>query len=326
MTLVVRGKEPSSVFGLLGLDENSATFALGWALEKSPVLLSQLVSSIFAESLEVQDAVVSLQLHSRQAGGFTDIEIQAGTEYHAVIEAKRYWDAPSLAQFERYSARLAASRARRQRLVSVSAADVATALRGLPADVGGVPLVHLSWGQLHALARAARASEKSLEAKLWLEQLSIHLKDYVAMDRLSNNQVYVVSLSSDPMVEGSSYTWIDAIEKDRQYFHPVGKGWPVQPPNYIAFRYGGKVRSVHHVESFRIVQNLADANTSWLQTTNDHFVYVLGPPMRPASDVSTKGVWSSGRVYCAIDTLLSGKYASVGEALAETKRRLSQDL
>lgn len=38
MTLVVRGRSSSSAFGLLGTDENSATFALGWGLEQSSEL------------------------------------------------------------------------------------------------------------------------------------------------------------------------------------------------------------------------------------------------------------------------------------------------
>jgi hypothetical protein len=35
VTLTVRGSEMASVFRLWGADENSATFALGWALNQS---------------------------------------------------------------------------------------------------------------------------------------------------------------------------------------------------------------------------------------------------------------------------------------------------
>jgi len=83
------------------------------------------------------------------------------------------------------------------------------------------------------------------------------------------------------MREGGSHTWIDVIEKDGSYFHPVGRGWPSQPPNYVAFRYRGRVRSVHRVESYEIFPDVSKKNRLWISTDSDHFVYKLGPAMRP---------------------------------------------
>ena len=43
----------------------------------------------------------------------------------------------------------------------------------------------------------------------------------------------------------------DIVNKKRIYFHPVGGGpggWPSEPPNYIAFRYGGKLQTIHHID------------------------------------------------------------------------------
>lgn len=40
MTLAIRALFPTNVFQLMGKDENSATYALGWALERSPSLAS----------------------------------------------------------------------------------------------------------------------------------------------------------------------------------------------------------------------------------------------------------------------------------------------
>jgi hypothetical protein len=112
------------------------------------------------------------------------------------------------------------------------------------------------------------------------------------------------------------------VEKDHCYFHPVGNHWPVQPPNYVGFRYHGKLQTVHHISSFSVVHNLASCNTLWPKTETNHFVYRLGPPMRSPKEMRGGMVFRSARVSCAIDTLLSGEYKTLSDARDETKRRL----
>lgn len=58
------------------------------------------------------------------------------------------------------------------------------------------------------------------------------------MERNTSNNVFVVVLASTPMIEDQQHTWIDVVEKDKSYFHPVGNCWPVQPVNYIGFDIG----------------------------------------------------------------------------------------
>jgi hypothetical protein len=99
-----------------------------------------------------------------------------------------------------------------------------------------------------------------------------------------------------------------------------------QPPNYIGFRYYGRLRSAHHIDGFDIVENLATYNPLWLETDRDHFVYRLGPPMRPVREMKTGKIFTNGRVECAIDMLLSGAFATIGDARDETKRRLAEVL
>ncbi len=146
------------------------------------------------------------------------------------------------------------------------------------------------------------------------------------MERQSDNNVFVVSLGRQPMVEGQTHTWIDVVEKDRCYFHPVGNNWPVQPPNYVGFRYFGQLQSVHHVDHFEIVENLSIYNPLWPETEVDHFVYHLGPPMRPSVEVTTGNIFRNGRVWCAVDTLLSGAFATISDARDETQHRLAASL
>jgi hypothetical protein len=248
MALSIHGACPTSVFRLNGADENSASFAVGWTLEQSLHYRELFVEAVFGEALNVNDMVIALQKHDHD-GGYTDIKLQAGQRFHAILEAKRWWDLPSLSQFQRYLPRLAAEDASRQRLISVSAADRTHARRRLPARLEGVGICHLSWRDVQMMARKAHALATGSQEKLWLRQLIDHLQEFATMERQTNNKVYVVALGQDAMVEGQTHTWIDVVEKDRCYFHPIGNTWPVQPPNYIGFRYRGRLQSVHHIDS-----------------------------------------------------------------------------
>ncbi len=324
MALTIHGVHPSNVFQLTRPDENSASCALGWVLEESLTYRKLVIEAVFGEILGVDNVVIALQQHGED-GGYTDLEIQAGRQFHAILEAKRWWEVPSLEQFKRYQPRLVATSAERKRLISVSAADQTYALRRLPADLDGIGIVHLSWSDLKQLAKRAQSLASGFEEKLWLHQWILHLREFVSMERQTDNTVFVVALGSGPMVAGQTHTWIDVVEKDKCYFHPVGDHWPVQPVNYMGFRYGGRLQSVHHVDSFEVVKNLAEYNHLWLKTDSDYFVYHLGPPMRPPGEIEIKAgdIRQAAHVKCAIDTLLSGAFHTISDARDETQRRLA---
>jgi len=323
LALTIHGAKPESVFRLYGADENSGSFALGWTLEQSPCYLRRVVAAIFGKPLAIDDAVIALQKYN-EAGGYTDVEIRFANVYHAILEAKRGWDLPGIEQLQRYHPRLIDGSAKLKRLVSVSMADKAYAARHLPASLDGVQVVHLAWADLKRLAEQALKEASRFEEKLWLRQLMQHFQEFITMDRQTDNNVFVVSLTRRPLVEGRPRIYVDVVEQDCCYFHLVGKHWPVEPPNYVGFRYDGKLQSVHHVESFTVVENLAKYNRLWPVTELDHFVYRLGPPMLPAREVKPGKVFRNARVWCAIDTLLSGAFATVSDARDETKRRLAE--
>jgi hypothetical protein len=329
MSLVIRGQYPSNVFHLFGNDENSATFALGWVLDRCPVFLRVFTSHIAGRPLERSIGHLVLQ-KSGSDGGYTDIEIQYGQELHCIVEAKRGWALPNEIQLRRYRPRLNRShiKARHQYMVSVSAASDEIARLRLPINIDSAPLVHLSWGLIRTLAIKSRMQTKVLAQRLWLSELATHLEEFSAMDALRDNMVYVVSLSSKAVRQSGTHTWIDVVEKDNAYFHPVGKSWPSQPPNYIAFRYGGELQSVHRIVAHEIWANVAEKNPKWCETKEEHFVYNLGPVMRPPRKLKAGGNGDSlrraTRVYCAIDTLLTGQFEFLGQAHDETKRRIRE--
>ncbi len=322
MALIMGRSKPLTVFELNGVDENSGTFALGWVLEKSPKFLQLVMESIFgAKGSKFGDAVIALQKHGSD-GGYTDIEISSGAGFHCVVEAKRWWGVPSATQLGRYAPRLAAGGAKRQRLVSISAADPQFVAAHLPNKVSGISVRHLSWRDVQKSAKAALKLSRKAEERLWLRELVQHLEEFVGMERLTSNSVYVVSLNNGPVGPDSDYTFIDVVAEDQRYFHPIKPGWPSEPPNYLGFRYKGRLQSVHHVEKFEIVPDLSKYSKKWPISNGPHFVYHLGPPMAPPLRVGTGKLFRNGRVHCAIDTLLSGKFPTISEARDETKRRL----
>lgn len=83
---------------------------------------------------------------------------------------------------------------------------------------------------------------------------------------------------------------------------------------------------MHHVEGYDVVPDVASVDPRWCDIDRDHLVYRLGPTIRPANPIRTSNIFRSGRVWCAIDTLLSGAFATISDAWDETRRRLSAPL
>ena len=323
MYLKLFGKDVNNVFALNGDDENSATSAFGWVLSKSPTLLHAIIDDFVQPDADPDDSEQQVLIDAQKHGtdeGFTDIEILIPNNCHIIIEAKRYWELPSILQLEKYAARLETSPVSASQIVSLSAASREYAASRLPGTINNTSLVHRSWADLHKLVQKTYRGTKSKEEKLWLREFKIHLRGYVSMRNPQDNWVYVVSLTDKPIKENGDHTGIDVVEKDKCYFHPVGNRWPVTPPNYIAFRYYGQLQSVHYIESYKIETDLSSENHNWPKTDSEYFVYELSPAITP-SDTVKSGPIRAARKWCFIDTLLTGTCKTISEAVAETKRR-----
>jgi len=314
-SLIVRGAEATTVFSLLGGDENAATFALGWALSRSEARLCALLRQLNL-TRPVGEVRIELQRHAEDAG-FTDIELVAPGELHVIVEAKVGGAVAAAVQLERYRPRFGPAGVG-QALVSVSAAPAYFASRLLAGELGGVPVCHLSWSDIRQLVRSASLAATGSTERRWLRDLDLHMECYVAAQVTNSNLVYVVALSEREI--RPSYTWIDVVERDNAYFHPIGRGgWPTSPPNYLGFRYRGQLQSVRHVEEAEFVAELGEQDPRWAEWS-DHMLYRLGPPMRPAMPLRS-GMTYANRVYCAIDLLLSGACQTIKQAQEETARR-----
>lgn len=287
-------------------------------MSQSPAFLATLGEDLFGQPIEFDDARVALQ-QSGQDRGYSDVEIISPSVPHTIIEAKRNWELPGKAQLRKYVTRINQETGRGGLIVSLSAASQAYAADKLPNELGGIRVGHRSWGDLSKIVNDAFGRTTSFREKLWLDQLEQHLRGYILMRNVEDNRVFVVSLSSEAIKDDDSYTWADVIEQDSKYFHPVGKRWPVIPPNYIGFRLNGRLRSVHHIKRYEVVTDLSKKNRRWPETEVDHFVYELGPAIQPAKEIRTGGIYGPGHCWCAIDTLLSGN--SRPSAMRAMKRR-----
>jgi hypothetical protein len=147
------------------------------------------------------------------------------------------------------------------------------------------------------------------------------------MQKIDSNLVYIVSLGSGKPPKWE-IGWIDIVTKKFRYFHPVGggrSGWPVDPPNYLGFRYYGQLQSVHHVEGYEVFTDPHKCfpeipSEDWGPHYLYHHLYHLGPAFAPSVVLRTGNIYPSGRVWCALDALFTPK--TISEARDITKKRM----
>ncbi len=318
--LLLHGTRVRSIFQLLGEHENDLTYSLAWALSQSPQFLKALIQSSIQFTPTLENVTIRLQ-HSEKGAGITDVEIESPGEFFLLIEAKRGWSLPGIEQLTKYASRRAFStepNAARKILVlsECSAAYAKSHLAAL--DINGIEIAPVSWKFVADAAEAAKHRATHAEKRI-LSELLTYFRAIMTMQNTESNWVYVVSLGSGTP-KGWKLSWIDVVDKRRRYFHPVGGGWPKEPPNYIAFRYGGKLQSIHHVDAYSVFDNPHDEfaeipRESW----EPHFLYTLSPPFAPANEVKTGNIYPSGRVWCMLDTLFLAKTISEARDLSNKR-------
>jgi hypothetical protein len=314
--LFLHGRRIESVFELLGRKENDITFSVGYALSRSPGLLKVLVQRVFQDLSIPDDTDIRLQEHVSE-GGFTDIEI-LGHDLHIICEAKRGWSLPNLRQVELYAERIQRSRAANAAMVVMSECGSHYAKLHLPPAVKGFPVHHLSWPDIHQLATGAGRSNAE---KRLLHDLQRYLRSFISMQNVTSNLVYVVVLGGGTP-EWSPYSWKQIVQEHHTYFHPVGgSGWPKEPPNYIAFRFDGRLQSIHHIDSWTITDERSEALPG-LEPENwgPHFVYKLGNPIFPPRAVPNGSLYPNGRVWAMLDLLLTSD--TISQARDRTRERM----
>ncbi len=317
MTVItIHGRSVHTVFDLLGQRENDLTYALGWGLANAPELTRSFLADLYGFDVG-EPTLISLQ-ESGGDRGYTDIELVTENA-HLVIEAKRGWVVPTVAQLARYVPRLALSP--NPMLVALTECSRAFARRRLPADVGGVAVKHCSWAHLVKITDEAGRRGRHAERRL-VAELGRYLRGVMTMQDVTSNSTYVVALSQKTP-PGWTISLRDVVLQKARYFHPYGAGggWPTVPPNYLAFRWNGHVQQINHVEGYVVVDDLHGAveEIPAGDASISHIVYRLGPPIHlPQPLPSGTNYWDS-RLWVALDLLLTS--ATLQEALAATKAR-----
>jgi hypothetical protein len=320
--LLLHKRKVESVFHLLGEHENDITYSVAWALSQSSHFLSIFVHSALGVATDSESIVIRLQQHEKQAG-ITDIEIESPGEFFLIVEAKRGWNLPSRRQLETYALRpsFCASKGLPRRILVMSECSREFALLNLETQrIADVEIFPMPWNQIARLAVEAQSNCSHAEKRI-LRELVTYLRGLMTMQEMDSNWVYVLSLGSGTP-EGWKISWIDIVKKRRRYFHPIGKTWPKEPPNYIAFRYHGKLQSIHHIEGYKISHDPHDEfteipkNVKW----GPHFLYSLGPAFSPAREVRTgPRIHRSRRAWCMLDTLFVAKTISEAEELSNKR-------
>jgi hypothetical protein len=323
--LFLFGRSVHSIFELLGSKEDDVTYSVGWAFANCPEFLRRFTLLHFPDLVEVDsDASIYLQ-HIRQEGGRTDIEI-VSSQYHIIIEAKRGWNFPSDTQLEKYTPRFRQGNVNTV-LSVLTEASPDYASQHLPQQVNGVRVQYASWKQIAQLATQSIPSSSHAEKRL-LRELINYFGRLITMQNHESNRVYVVSLGSGKP-DWATISWRDIVNTHGRYFHPIGvNGWPKEPPNYVAFRYGGELHSIHHVDSYEVVtdvSNIGDVipgidGVEWRkEQTNTLFLYTLGPAIKPFHQVKSGAIVQSNRVWVALDLLLTCNTISEARDLTQLR-------
>jgi len=313
--------EIENSFQLLGEREDSIRLAIAWALSQSDGFLRVFLEATTEWKGSVKETQIRVHRYERDAG-ITDIEVYAIGRFHVIVEAKKGWNLPGKAQLSKYAHRESfwEHAAKVRRIVTLSECSQEYARGHLPAqEIKGVPVVHISWQGMVQSARSVAQRCGHAERRI-LRDLIEYLGGVMTTQQKDSNRVYVVSLSAETP-EKWGVSWIEIVTRRRRYFHPLSRTWPKEPPNYVGFRYSGQLQSIHYVEKYEVIEDLGKACKEIPGTpVEPHFLYHLGPAIRPPQPVKTGKIYRSARVWCALDTLLTS--STVAEARDLTNERM----
>lgn len=247
-------------------------------------------------------------------------------EHGVKAEAKRGWHLPESGQLKKYVTRKSFQETGGgvRSLVVLSECSVDYARHHLGPEISGVEVVPVAWRDVVSAASEASAYASHAGKRL-LRELVEYLKVTITMQTIESNLVYVVALGSGTP-EGWGISWIDIVKERRKYFHPVGiKGWPHDPPNYIAFRYSGRLQSIHHIDEYEVITNPSKyipeiPVSEW----EPHYLYSPGAGFMPAERLPTGRIYPNGRVWCMLDTLFTCDTIKAARDLTAQRKSASE--
>mgnify|MGYP001423149663 FL=1 len=293
--LYAYGSKVTSVFQLIGMLEDDITKSIAWALCNCPVFLKKIIDEVLNIYIDPSKVRIKYQ-ESEKDKGRTDLELTDDDLFYVIIEAKKGWILPGKDQLSLYSQRrsLVQSSAKHKVIMSMSECSDTYANSYLPIkQANGIPIMHLPWKRIYELAENSISESNNLQKNL-LRELMKYLGGLMTMQTQESNWVFVVSLGTSKP-EDCDLTWIEIVQNNMKYFHPLGgNGWPKEPPNYIAFRYYGQLQSIHHIEDYVVTKKLHDEIPEMPDKVEgyDFFVYKLGPAIVPTKVRKHICIWT----------------------------------
>ncbi|MFZ2242134.1 MAG: hypothetical protein WAV90_21670 [Gordonia amarae] len=308
----------SSVFDLLGKNENDLTAALGFTLANCPSLLQAVLKRLKSAGIDSNSHDdLHISIEKRDKAGRTDLEIQAPAGL-LVFEAKRDWLLPTEKQLRQYVGRI--QRRGGGALVTLSQASRKFAEMSLPKQISGVPVIHLPWMDILRDIDNVRPTVRG-QQRIWLDQLRTYLQKVIRMRSVADSWTFCVVLNDEKPGNGGAHTFLDFVTKKKVYFHPYGVGgWPTEPPNFLAFRWHGAVQRIHRVDRWEVINSLLDRwpdIPATPETERRHLAYKLGPRLPPLEPVPNGNIYPNGRVWMLLDQLQACK--TVHEAVERSK-------
>ena len=323
--LYIFNKKIESIFQLLGEKENNISYSVAYSLSTCKEFLKNFLKHLGIRTpFDPEKIKIILQQHEREKG-FTDFEIIQEREFHILIEAKRGWSFPSLDQLTKYTKRhsFKNSRAKEKRFLIFNESTPAfTQTHFKTNKIDDTVIEVIPWQILEKLTIASIKKGRDADNRL-LRELNLYLQKISTMQKIDSNWVYVVSIGPGGP-EKWNISWRDVVVKYNKYFCPVGGskgGWPVEPPNYIAFRYEGKLQFIHHIDSYQVFTDpsLHFPNVP-KQQWGECYLYDLGPAIKPPREVkSGKKIVRQIRVWAMLDLLLTS--STIEEARDKSKAR-----
>ncbi|HYB25860.1 MAG TPA: hypothetical protein VEF89_04540 [Solirubrobacteraceae bacterium] len=221
-----------TVFDLLGTSEDDITHAVGWGLAKSERFCRALMAEAFGDDADISELTAVRLQQSDSEAGRTDIEVESQLRT-LTVEAKRGWNLPGTPQLRKYAQRLNEDDERSGHILVVSECRPDyPPVRAVPNDIDGVPITYMPWSRVAELVDSTVRGVRRPTEKELLGELHRYLKELMTTQNTTSNLVYVAPLN-DNSLDWSTLTFLDFVVERHRYFHPVGKGYPKTPVNYV---------------------------------------------------------------------------------------------
>jgi hypothetical protein len=298
-------------FGLLGVDENALSFALGYTFQQCPPLLQWFLRTIGIVGLNLsalRHARIDLQHHrSGTLGqGITDIEVHLPGHFHVIIEAKVGLAVPTIKQCRKYLPRFHDEP--NEKLVALIQSPDKELLDGYATQDRALAkrLVGFNWADfIPECIRLMLGTSLSAHEKEWVRAFYSFLDQEYPMKAFST-EVWILAISTEPLWPNGMSHW-DIHQKYKVWWdykeHSVR-------PLYLAFRVDGKLDSIcrvnaieHDVPIVERVPEMRSIKSAWPKKPST--IWHFDPPVKLAHPLRTGGGMYNRRVRCDLDLLLS---------------------